>query len=122
MLKTLVPVDSLSNALCCVVRDFIKLVQVREPLRNPPHVQPPFSAAAAASLSKEASWSEGQRATARAIAKMKDGYRGPDHASSPACLVCAYEFPRGHHDEPGHREAAIGPITPVLAVTPELCS
>jgi hypothetical protein len=121
MLKASVSVDGLSNARCAVW-DSIKLDQVGEPLRNPPHVQPPFSAAVAASLSKEASWSEGQRATARVIAPMKDGYRGPDYAAAPAGLVCADEFPRGHHDKPGHREAAIRPNAPVLAVTPELCS
>jgi hypothetical protein len=121
MLKASVSVDGLSNARCAVW-DSIKLDQVGEPLRNPPHVQPPFSAAVAASLSKEASWSEGQRATARAIAQMKDGYRVPGYAASPAGLVCEDEFPRGHHDQPGHREAAIRPNAPVLAVTPELCS
>ena len=48
MLKASVSVDGLSNARCAVW-DSIKLDQVGEPLRNPPHVQPPFSAAVAAS-------------------------------------------------------------------------
>jgi hypothetical protein len=36
MLKASVPVDGLSNALCCAIRDLIEPVQVREPLSNPP--------------------------------------------------------------------------------------